>query len=69
MIDRFFIQKHCDRCGGSLEGGRIMSRLNMDCICMKCSEQEKQDKDYNKAVEAEREEIKEGNYNYKGLKG
>lgn len=69
MKDRFFTQKHCDRCGGSLENGRIMSRLNTDCICMKCSEKEKQDKDYDNAVEAEHEEIKKGNYNYKGLKG
>lgn len=69
MKDRFFTQKHCDRCGGSLENGRIMSRLNTDCLCMICSEKEKQDKDYDKAVQAEHEEIREGNYNYKGLKG
>lgn len=68
MNDRFFTQKHCDRCGSSLENGRIMSRLNTDCLCMKCSEKEKQDKDYDKAVQAEHEEIMKGNYNYKGLK-
>lgn len=68
-MDKFFAQKYCDRCGGSLYGGRIMSMLNTDCVCMKCSEKEKQDKDYDKAVQAEREEIKKGNYNYKGLKG
>jgi hypothetical protein len=69
MKDRFFAQKHCDRCGGSLENGRILSRLNTDCLCMMCSEKEKLDKDYDRAVQAEHEEIKKGNYNYKGLKG
>lgn len=27
-MDKFFTQKTCDRCGGSLEKGRIMSMLN-----------------------------------------
>ena len=68
-MDKFFTQKHCDRYGGSLEGGRIMSMFNTDCICMVCSGKEKQDKDYEKAVRAEHEELKKGNYNYKGIKG
>lgn len=68
-MDKFFAQKYCDRCGGSLENGRTMSRLSTDCICMECSDKEKQDEDYDKAVKAENEEIKKGNYNYKGIKG
>lgn len=52
-MDRFFTQKHCDRCGGSLEGGRIMSMFNEDCICMDCKEKERQRADYNQAVEAD----------------
>ena len=68
-MDRFFTQKFCDRCGGSLENGRTMSRFNTNCICMNCSEKEKKDKDYDKAVKAENDEIKKGNYNYKGIKG
>jgi hypothetical protein len=69
MKDKFFTQKYCDRCGGSLESGQIMSTFNSQCICMNCKEKEKQDKDYDKAVQAEHEEMKKGNYNYKGLKG
>jgi len=69
MMDTFFTQKYCDRCGDSLENCRTMSILNTDCICMKCSEKEKQDEDYEKAVNAENEEIKKGNYNYKGIRG
>lgn len=68
-MDKFFTQKNCDRCGGSLEKGRIMSRFNTECICMDCAEKEKKDKDYEKAVKAEYEEIKKGNYNYKGIRG
>lgn len=68
-MDKFFTQKTCDRCGGSLEKGRIMSMFNTECICMDCYKKEKQDKDYEKAVKADHEEIKKGNYNYKGIRG
>ena len=68
-MDRFFALKHCECCGGSLEGGRIMSRFNENCICMDCSDKEKQDPEYPIAVEAELAEIRKGNYNYPGLRG
>jgi len=66
-MDRFFSQKHCDRCGGSLEGGRIMSMFNEQCICMGCKEKETKDPKYNKAVEADHEEIRKGNLGFKGI--
>ncbi len=66
-MDKFFTQKQCDRCKGSLEGGRIMSAFNTECICMACKEEEMKRPDYEKAVKAEHEEIKKGNYNYKGI--
>ncbi len=66
-MDRFYTQKTCDRCGGSLEGGRIMSMFNEDCICMKCKAEEKKRPDYQKAVEADREEVQKGNWNFKGI--
>lgn len=66
-MDKFFTQKHCDRCGGSLSGGRTMSMFNEDCICMECKEKERQRADYGKAVEADHTEIKKGNYNFKGI--
>jgi len=68
-MDKFFNQKHCDRCGGDLKNGRIMSMFNTDCICMACSNKEKLDKDYKKAVEADHEQIKKGNYNFEGIRG
>ena len=66
-MDKFFTQKHCDRCGGSLENGRTMSMYNEDCICMNCKHKETQRADYNKAVEADHEQIKQDNYNFKGI--
>lgn len=68
-MDRFFTQKYCDRCGGSLAGGRIMSMVSTDCLCLTCKEQEKLRGDYQAAVEAEHAEVKKGNWNYKGIKG
>lgn len=69
MKDRFFTQKFCDRCGMSLEKGRIMSMLNTDCICLACKKKEMQQEDYVEAVKADQEEIRKGNYNYKGIEG
>lgn len=66
-MERFFTQKTCDRCGGSLEDGRIMSMLNTDCLCLNCKKKEKQHPQYKEAAEAELAEIRQGNYNYQGL--
>lgn len=66
-MDKFFSQTHCDRCGKSLEAGRTMSMYNEDCICLKCKEEERGRSDYNKAQDADIEEIKKGNYNFKGI--
>jgi len=68
-MDKFFTQERCDRCGKSLKVGRIMSMYNEDCICMECKDKEKRNQDYEDAVKADIEEIKKGNYNYKGIKG
>ncbi|MFA9398827.1 MAG: gamma-glutamylcyclotransferase [Clostridiaceae bacterium] len=68
-MDKFFTQETCDRCGGSLKDGRIMSMYNHDCLCISCKEKETKQNDYKEAVDADHEEIKKGNYNYKGIKG
>ena len=61
MPDEFLIKTKRDRCGGSLDGGRTMSRFNTDCLCMRCAEAERHHPDYQKAVEAELAEIRNGN--------
>ena len=66
-MDNFFTQRTCDRCGGSLEGGRTMSMFNNDCICMKCKEEETKRTDYKDAQEADISAIRNGNYNFKGI--
>ena len=66
-MDKFFTQLYCDRCGKSLKEGRIMSMFNTDCICLDCLKEEKEHKDYFKAVEANHAEIKNGNYNFGGI--
>lgn len=68
-MDNFFAKKACDRCGTGLDQGRIMSIFNTDCICIRCSKKENHDKDYDKALEADQDEIKKGNYNFKGIRG
>ena len=67
MGDTFYTQEKCDRCGGSLDGGRIMSMYNTDCICMKCKRKEEHRDDYKKAADADHNEILKGNYNFKGI--
>lgn len=62
----------CDRCGKSTRNGRsygatTMSVFNEDVICMDCKKEEKNDPEYEAAVEAESEEIRKGNNNYKGV--
>ncbi len=68
-MDRFFTQTTCDRCGGSLSGGRIMSMLNTYCLCLVCKEKETTQEGYREAVEAEHRAIKRGNFNFKGIRG
>ena len=66
-MDKFFTQKYCDRCYGSLAKGRTMSMFNEACICMECAAKEAKRDDYGDAVAADHEEIKKGNYNFKGI--
>lgn len=65
----FYKQENCDRCGGSLKNGRIMSMYNTDCICMECKKKERERADYKKACDADIKAIRQGNYNFKGIWG
>ena len=67
MADRFMTLTHCERCGGSLKGGRILSMYSTECICMTCKDAERQRDDYPKAVAADHDAIRRGDYNYKGI--
>ena len=66
-FESFSMRKdNCDRCGEPTNNITIMSMFNEDVICMSCKEKEKKDPEYKAAAEAEREQIKSGNTNYKG---
>lgn len=67
MGDPFFTKEKCDRCGGDLSGGRIMSMYNEDCICMECKAKERQRADYAEAQRIELEQVKQGNTNFPGI--
>lgn len=56
----------CARCGNETNV-HIMSMFNLDEICMECKEKERKHPRYREAVEADREEVLKGNYNYQGL--
>lgn len=60
-------RENCDRCGKPTGGQTIQSMYNEDIICMNCKEEEKGRDDYDDAVKADNEEIKKGNYNFKGI--
>lgn len=66
-MDDFFTKQNCDRCGKSLKDGRIMSMYNEQTICMECKKKESRRADYSKAVKADHDEIRKGNYNFKGI--
>ena len=67
MPDRFLTAKKCDRCGGSLEHGRIVSRFSMYVICMDCEREERQHPDYQKAADAELAAVRRGDLNFPGI--
>ena len=57
---------HCQRC---YEKTNITtgSYFNTQMICMECSEKETNHKDYQKAKDAEGEQVKNGNFNFEGI--
>lgn len=61
----------CQRCGGSFEinGSHIhtTSMFNKEEICMACKDREKHHPLYKKAVEADHEHIRNGDYNFEGI--
>ena len=67
MPDKFLTATKCDRCGGSLEHGRIMSRFDTSCLCLNCEREERQHPDYQKAADAELAAVRRGDMNFPGI--
>lgn len=60
------VEQKCDRCEQNVTH-LIMSRLNIDWLCEHCVKKEKSHPRYKEAYRKEQEEVKKGNFNYKGL--
>ena len=60
-------KENCDRCEKPTGGSTTMSIFNQDVICLPCKEKEKLDPDYDAAVRAEQEAIRNGDYNFPGV--
>lgn len=56
----------CERCGNDTLG-YITSMFNTETICFECKDKEKNHPDYQKAVDADNEQIRAGNYNFEGI--
>jgi hypothetical protein len=58
--------KICDRCYKETLI-TIMSMFNTDVICSDCKRKEREHPDYEKALDADVEAIRGGDYNFKGV--
>ena len=56
----------CERCFTETNC-TIMSMFSTQMICISCKTKEEKHPDYEKASNKEIEQIKQGNYNYKGI--
>ena len=56
----------CDRCHKETNI-HIMSMYNVQDICLECKEKEEKRSDYKEARTADEQEIRRGNYNFKGI--
>lgn len=57
----------CPRCGKDTNGITSVGIFNTDTICIPCKNKEKEDPDYQLAVDTEAAEVRKGNYNYPGI--
>lgn len=60
-------KENCDRCEKPTGGSTTMSIFNQDVICLPCKRKEKLDPDYDAAVRAEQEAVRNGDYNFPGV--
>lgn len=56
----------CQRCHKQTNVS-IMSMFNTDVICMDCKKKETKDPRYEEARRVEAEQVRRGNYNFKGI--
>ena len=57
---------NCERCNKESKL-KTCSRFNTQMICMQCNDKEKKHEKYKLACEVEFNEVKKGNFNFKGI--
>ena len=57
----------CDRCNKDISKSFTVSMFNTETICMACKKIEAAHPLYHAAMKADVEEIRKGNYNFKGI--
>ena len=66
-FEAFSMPQYCPRCGEDTNGNTSVGIFNTDTICIPCKDKEKEDPDYQFAVDTEAAEVRKGNYNYPGI--
>lgn len=56
----------CQRCGKKTSS-HTMSWFNTQLICLECSDKERQHPEFFRAVEADHEAMRRGDYNFPGI--
>ena len=59
--------ENCQRCYEPTNGITTMSAFSEEIICMTCKDNERKHPKHKEAVDADIEQIKQGNYNFKGI--
>lgn len=67
MSDHFFNTPTCDRCGGTLEGGRTQSYFSEEALCLRCSKLEHAHPLFQEALRAERAAVERGDRGFPGI--
>lgn len=66
MLDAPLVD-NCQRCGADLAPGCIVSKFNLDWLCMDCKDDEEMAPGYAAADAAEIAQVRAGNRNYPGV--
>ena len=67
MPDKLLSATKCDRCGGPLKGGRVLSDFTGEALCLSCKREERMHPDYQKAVDAAQAALNRGDFDFPGI--
>ena len=67
MPDKLLSATKCDRCGGPLNGGRVLSVFSGKVLCLDCKRKECKHPDYQKACDAAHAALNRGDIDFPGI--